>query len=172
MSSLLLAVLRRVDDAIALVENVLISALCAVLAVLLFGNVALRYLFRSPVTWIEEVVVAAFVWMIFIGVSACVRSHQHLRIDVVPRLLSGPAKGILGLLGLLCMVVIVAAMGKFGYDYAVFVSGNLTPILGISAAWLYIGLPLGMAFTAVHLLRQFFDEGPSRVLESVLEREG
>jgi TRAP-type transport system small permease protein len=171
MVSALLTILRRLDDAIAALENVLIVGLCASLAVLLFTNVLLRYVFRSPFAWIEEVVIAAFVWMIFLGVSACVRSHQHLRIDIVWRIVGGRVRQVLGFVSVAVMLAIVVAIIVNGYHYAVFVAGNITPILGISAAWLYVGLPLGMAFALVHLLRQTIDEGPDEVLQSVLERE-
>lgn len=171
MGSALMVALRRLDDAIATVENVAIVFLCASLAVLLFTNVLLRYLFRSPFAWIDEVVIAAFVWMIFLGVSACVRSHQHLRIDIVWRALPGSARQVVGLFAVAVMLVVIVSIIYNGYHYAVFVAGNITPILGISAAWLYVGLPLGMAFAAVHLVRQTMDEGSDQVLQSVLERD-
>ena len=171
MLNFLLGGLRRLDDFIAVLESVLITALSASLAVLLFANVLLRYVFQAPFTWIEEIVVAAFVWMIFLGVSACVRSHQHLRIDVLCRALGGRANHLLGLVSASAVLAIILAVAVYGYRYAAFVAGNATPILGISAAWLYVGLPLGMVFAAVHVLRQTIDEGPGQVLQSVLERE-
>ena len=171
MVSALMAALRRLDDLIAIVESVLITILCACLAVMLFTNVLLRYVFRSPFAWIEEIVVAAFVWMIFLGVSACVRSHQHLRIDIVPRYAGPRLKLELGVVSVGLLMAILVAVAYFGYQYAAFVAGNRTPILGISAAWLYVGLPLGMAFAAVHVIRQTIDEGPAVVLQSVLEQE-
>ena len=171
MLTILLDGLRRLDDFIGTLENLLIVALSALVAVLLFTNVLLRYVFRSPFTWIDEIVIAAFVWMIFLGVSACVRSHQHLRIDVLCRALGHHGNRMLGLVSVAATLVIILAVTLFGYRYAAFVAGNQTPILGISAAWLYVGLPLGMVFAAVHVVRQTIDEGPGQVLQSVLERD-
>jgi TRAP-type C4-dicarboxylate transport system permease small subunit len=42
-------------------------------------------------------------------------------------------------------------------------------VLGISAAWLYVGLPLGMAMSLVHVVRQLVDEGPAELFKSVIE---
>ncbi|WP_366655130.1 TRAP transporter small permease [Fodinicurvata sp. EGI_FJ10296] len=163
---------RRLDDGIAFVETVVLTVLCASLGILLFTNVLLRYVFRSPFAWIEEVVVAAFVWMIFLGVSACFRTHQHLRIDLAARLLPKWATLVLGLVGTILMLCILMTLIVYGYFYALQVSGNATPILGISAAWLFYGMPLGMALAGIHIIRQALDEGLDEVLRSVLEREG
>lgn len=161
--------LRRIDDILGWIEDVVLAVGMTLLAILLFANVLLRYLFRSPFPWMEEGIVAIFVWVIFIGVAASFRSHQHLRIDLVIRYLSPRANLIVGMLAAAVTFLILALLLVVGADYARFVAGNRTPILGISAAWLYVGLPLGMAFSLVHLLRQFVDEGPTNVLKSVIE---
>jgi TRAP-type transport system small permease protein len=161
--------LRWLDDLVGWVEDTLLAVGMALLAVLLFANVLLRYVFRSPFAWMEEGVVALFVWLVFIGVSACFRSHQHLRIDVLIRFLPRVAALVAGIAAVAATFVILGFLVKLGYDYAHFVSRNVTPVLRISAAWIYVGLPLGMALSLVHLVRQVFDEGPSEVLKSVIE---
>lgn len=166
-----MAILRWIDDWLAFLEDGLLGLGTAVLAIFLFVNVLLRYVFSSPVAWMEEGIVALFVWLIFIGVSASFRTHQHLRIDVMVRFLPRNAAMIMGSLAVASTAVILGLLLTLGLDYARFVAGNRTPILGISAAWVYVGLPLGMAFSMVHLLRQVLDEGPADVLRSVIEDE-
>jgi TRAP-type C4-dicarboxylate transport system permease small subunit len=161
--------LRRLDDGLAWVEDVFLALATALMAILLFANVLLRYVFRSPFAWLEEGVVAVFVWLVFIGVSAAFRSHQHLRIDVLVRYLSRGLAAAVGSLAVLLTFGLLLLLVKIGYDYALFVSGNRTPVLGISAAWLYVGLPLGMAMSLVHVVRQLFDEGPAELFKSVIE---
>ncbi len=165
------APLRRLDDALAVVEDVAIAAATAVLAVVLFANVLLRYVFRSPFAWLEEVVVMVFMWMVFVGVSACFRSHQHLRIDVLVRYLPPAMAWLAGLAAVLVTYALLVILVKLGYDYAQFVARNRTPVLAISAAWLYVGMPLGMAFSVVHVTRQLLDEGPAGIFRSVMESE-
>ncbi len=161
--------LRRLDDGIARVEDLFLALATALLGVLLFANVLLRYVFRSPFAWMEEGVVMVFVWLVFVGVSAAFRSHQHLRIDVLVRFLDARWAALVGSVAVVVTFVILGFLVMLGYDYAVFVAGNRTPVLGISAAWIYVGLPLGMALSIVHVVRQTLDEGPGEVLKSVLE---
>ena len=161
--------LRRVDDLLGWLEDAFMALATALLAVLLFTNVLLRYVFRNPFAWLEEGVVAVFVWLVFVGVSAAFRSHQHLRIDVLVRYLPRLAAAAIGTIAVVVMYGLLLLMAKLGWDYAMFVAGNRTPVLGISAAWLYVGLPLGMVFSLVHVTRQVLDEGPAQVFRSVLE---
>ncbi len=165
------SLLRHLDDAVAVVEDAAIAGAVAVLAVLLFVNVLLRYVFRSPFAWLEEGVVMVFMWMVFVGVSACFRSHQHLRIDVLVRYLPPLFAWIAGLAAVLVTYAVLAILVKLGYDYAHFVARNRTPVLAISAAWLYVGMPLGMALALVHVTRQVLDEGAARIFRSVMETE-
>jgi TRAP-type transport system small permease protein len=161
--------LCRVDDGIAWAEDLFLALATGLLGVLLFANVLLRYVFRSPFAWMEEGVVMVFVWVVFVGVSAAFRTHQHLRIDVLVRFLDARLTAIVGSLAVIVTFVILGFLVKLGYDYALFVANNRTPVLRISAAWIYVGLPLGMALSIVHVLRQALDEGPGEVLKSVLE---
>jgi len=161
--------LRRIDNLVSRLEDGLLTFGTGLLAVLLFANVLLRYVFRSPFAWMEEGVVAIFVWLVFIGVAACYRSHQHLRIDVLVRFLPHSLTLLVGTIAITINFFILILLVWVGYDYAHFVSGNVTPVLRISAAWIYVGLPLGMCLSMIHLVRQVVDEGPADVLKSVIE---
>ena len=57
-------------------------ALClAVMVVLVFGNVVLRYGFNLGITVSEELSRWLFVWMIFLGAIIAMREHGHLGVD-------------------------------------------------------------------------------------------
>ena len=59
-----------------------ISALClAVMVVLVFGNVVLRYAFDSGISLSEEVSRWLFVWMTFLGAIVALKEHGHLGTD-------------------------------------------------------------------------------------------
>jgi TRAP-type transport system small permease protein len=57
-------------------------ALClALMVVLVFGNVVLRYGFNLGITVSEELSRWLFVWMIFLGAIIAMREHGHLGVD-------------------------------------------------------------------------------------------
>ena len=61
----------------------LIAAFLAVMVVLVFGNVVLRYAFNSGITVSEEVSRWLFVWMTFLGAIVALREHAHLGTDLL-----------------------------------------------------------------------------------------
>jgi TRAP-type C4-dicarboxylate transport system permease small subunit len=65
-----------------LVEWLMALAL-AVMVVLVFGNVVLRYVFHSGIAWAEEVSRLMFVWLIFLGAILALRHHAHLGVELV-----------------------------------------------------------------------------------------
>src|SRR6185369_6455755 len=59
-------------------------ALClAVMVVLVFGNVVLRYVFNSGIAVSEELSRWLFVWMTFIGAIVALKEHGHLGTDML-----------------------------------------------------------------------------------------
>ena len=82
--------LRRLDRALARLEDAAITVIVAAMAVLLGVGVVLRYVFNDPLTWSEEFVVTIFVWSVMLGVPSALRSRMHIRIDALVLRL-GPA---------------------------------------------------------------------------------
>jgi len=55
----------------------------AVMVVLVFGNVVLRYAFNSGISVSEELSRWLFVWITFLGAIVAVREHGHLGTDML-----------------------------------------------------------------------------------------
>ena len=77
---------RVVDWYFKLLRFFIVAAL-AVMVVLVFGNVVLRYAFNSGITESEELSRWLFVWLTFVGAIVAMRDRAHLGMDsVVSRL--------------------------------------------------------------------------------------
>src|SRR5881628_607608 len=76
----------------------------AVMVVLVFGNVVLRYGFNSGITVSEELSRWLFVWLTFIGAIVALREHAHLGMDSVVMRLPTIGKRICLVLSLLLML--------------------------------------------------------------------
>ena len=74
----------------------LIALFLAIMVVLVFGNVVLRYAFNSGITVSEEVSRWLFVWLTFLGAIVALREHGHLGVDsLVKRLPTAGKKAVL-----------------------------------------------------------------------------
>ena len=61
----------------------LMVVMLAIMVVMVFGNVVLRYGFNFGITVSEEVSRWLFVWMTFLGAIVAVREHGHLGTDML-----------------------------------------------------------------------------------------
>jgi TRAP-type transport system small permease protein len=119
-------------------EWALISIL-ALMVVLVFGNVVLRYGFNTGITFSEEVSRFLFVWMVFLGAVLMLRDNGHLGVHTLTKMLplagQKACKLISDLMTLGCCVLLsIGAWQVIGM--------NLTNIAPIS------GIPLGVVYMA------------------------
>src|SRR2546421_13049488 len=68
---------RAIDGFCHLIE-ILIAAFLAVMVVMVFGNVVLRYGFNSGIIVSEEVSRWLFLWVTFLGAIVALKEHAHL----------------------------------------------------------------------------------------------
>ena len=90
-------------------------AFLAIMVVLVFGNVVLRYGFNSGITVSEEVSRWLFIWGTFLGALVALREHGHLGIDMVVGRLPVMGKKICLVAGhvLMIFIVVLLAMGSW-----------------------------------------------------------
>ena len=75
-------VARLVDAYFHLLKFIIVACL-ALMVVLVFGNVALRYALNTGITVSEEVSRFLFVWLTFLGAIVAMREHGHLGVDML-----------------------------------------------------------------------------------------
>lgn len=63
--------------------NIAIAFSLAAMSLAVFGNVVLRYVFNSGLTWSEEMSRYFFVWLVFLGAIAALKDKMHLGVDIV-----------------------------------------------------------------------------------------
>jgi len=162
-------VIRRLDDALARIEDWLLIAATAVIAVLVGLGVVMRYVFNDPLTWAEEFVVTLFVWSIMLGIPAALRSSMHIRIDALILRLSRRGRRVVSAFACAAGAVIVAFAIYAGVSHASNVWSSLTPMLGFSMGWIFVSLPIGFALLLVHAIRMLVDGGPESVFRNATE---
>lgn len=63
--------------------NLLIAVALAVMVLMVFGNVVLRYAFNSGIAVSEEISRWLFVWITFLGAITAIRDHGHLGTELL-----------------------------------------------------------------------------------------
>jgi TRAP-type transport system small permease protein len=67
--------------------RIVIGLLLMAMVVMVFGNVVLRYVFNSGLSFYDELSRWCFVWLTFLGAIVAMRERRHLGVDILVRLL-------------------------------------------------------------------------------------
>ena len=89
-----MAAVERLIDLYCRLLKVAIAACLAVMVVLVFTNVVMRYLFNSGIPTSEELSRWLLVWLTFLGAIVALRQHAHLGVDTLVRALPPLGKKI------------------------------------------------------------------------------
>lgn len=134
----------------------LAAVLCVVVFTLLVvAGVFFRYVLGQPLSWNEEVVRFALIWMTFIGGSVALKRGEHVAVDIVQRTLRSRVPWgalVLSIFSNLAISVFVALVLVHGTQLVVLSIPQVTPTLRVSQAWPYLGIPIGAGLMLLHSL--------------------
>ena len=146
--------MNRLLDGFCHFLDALMALALAIMVLLVFGNVVLRYGFNSGITVSEELSRWAFVWMTFLGAIVAIKDNGHLGTDMLVGRLGPTGKKV-------CLAI--AETGMLYCTWLIF-SGSLAqtriswdveaPVTGWSMAMLPIaGLVFAVSAALFHLLK-------------------
>ncbi|MDM0035759.1 TRAP transporter small permease [Variovorax sp. J22P271] len=127
---------RWIDRCCKGIEAV-IALFLALMVVLVFGNVVLRYGFNSGITVSEEVSRWLFIWVTFLGAVVALKEHGHLGVDMVVSKLPPAGKKVCLALGHLVMLYIVWLLFQGSLAQARINWDVTAPVTGASMAIVY-----------------------------------
>jgi len=160
--------MNRVIDGFCRLVEILIAAFLAVMVVMVFGNVVLRYAFNSGIIVSEEVSRWLFLWVTFLGAIVAVKEHAHLGTDFLISRLPARGKKVCLVLGHLLMLyatwlVFSGALAQARINLRV-----EAPVTGASMAFVYGTGVVFAVFAAVLLLRDLWRILAGRLSEDEL----
>jgi TRAP-type C4-dicarboxylate transport system permease small subunit len=134
----------------------LIALGLAIMVLLVFGNVVLRYGFNSGITVSEEVSRWLFIWGTFLGAIVALREHGHLGMDMVVAKLPAWGKKVCLVVGHALMLFVVALLFMGSWDQTKINWDVTAPTTGWSMAIVSsVGIVFAV-FAAVLLLMDLY----------------
>jgi TRAP-type C4-dicarboxylate transport system permease small subunit len=129
--------MSRILDAYCRALEGLIAIALAIMVVLVFGNVVLRYAFNSGITVSEEVSRWLFVWLTFLGAIVALRQRDHLGSDMLVSRLGPAGKKVCLVVGQLLMLYIAWLLLQGSLTQAQINADVQAPVTGASVAIFY-----------------------------------
>lgn len=139
-----------VDGYFRLLKFLIVTCL-ALMVVLVFGNVVLRYGFNSGITVSEELSRWLFVWLTFLGATVAMREHAHLGMDSVVARLPPLGKKICLVTSQLLMLFTVYLFFRGAWTQTLINIDNKAPATGLSSGFFY-GIGLVFCVSAAGIL--------------------
>ncbi|WP_157970153.1 TRAP transporter small permease [Pelagibacterium sediminicola] len=144
-------------------EPIALTLTMGLIAMLIFLQVIMRYVFQNSLVWSEELVRWLFIWTIWIGIAYAFRTGQHIRITAFTDRLPGAMALRLERAIQVAMVVFFLWIAWLGVQQAtspiVARQSSIVmhwPLTGakVSLTWLYMTLPFGSLLAALRLVQR------------------
>lgn len=147
--------MTRFEQVMVAANRWVIFVMMAVMATLVFVNVICRYVFNFSIIWAEEVSQYLMIWIAYLGAGLALREGRHVAVEMLhdrlPTMLSRKLRMLIG--GL--VLAFLGAVTVLGFQFAVFVWNQETPVLNISLGIPSLAIPIGSLLFSVHFLLMF-----------------
>jgi TRAP-type C4-dicarboxylate transport system permease small subunit len=166
--------LARFEQGFVRLNQALIVLLMASMAILVFSNVVMRYVFNQSIFWVEEFTQIQMIWVAYLGAGLALREGRHVAVDMLQDWMPAPLrKTVRGLIAL-AMALFLVTLFVLGLQIAAFTWSQETPAMGLPAGLPYLGIPIGAAAMLLHLLMFWrpFIERQFEQAEDLSEHEG
>ena len=128
---------QKLIDQISRLLSLLMVLSLALMVVLVFANVVLRYAFNSGLTVSEELSRWLFVWMTFLGAFVGLHHKGHLGTDTLIAKLPVAGKKICFLLSHVLMLFCLWLIFRGSWDQVVINYETTSPVMEVSMALFY-----------------------------------
>ena len=140
--------MKVLSTLLARLEEFILVALFAFMAVMNFLNVVCRYCFASSFSFTEEVTITAFVWVSMVGIAV---GYKRLAMSFLVDNMPKKVQPFMALLSMICSVVLILLLYKYGSEM---VSnqirlGSKTPALGMPMYIQGLSIPVGAVFCLI-----------------------
>ncbi|RAK22024.1 TRAP-type C4-dicarboxylate transport system permease small subunit [Anoxybacillus vitaminiphilus] len=136
--------------------HVLMALCLAFMAILVFGNVVLRYAFHSGITWSEEMSRFLFIWMIFLGAIGALKDNDHLGVDTLLKKLPLSAKRVVFILSNLIVLYVLWLVLDGSWKITMTNMHSTAPATGLPIAYVYgIGIVMSIGMGIIVLFNTY-----------------
>ena len=148
--------IQKIIDGVCRFFGMLMVTCLALMVVMVFGNVVLRYAFNSSIVVSEELSRWLFVWMTFLGSIVAVRNHKHLGTDSLISRLPPAGKKACFIASHILMLYMCWLMARGGWEQTVINYGTTSAVMEVSMAWFYVSGVVFAVLAAVILVHELY----------------
>jgi TRAP-type C4-dicarboxylate transport system permease small subunit len=145
----------RAMDALHRACVVIAGASLVIITLIIPYGVFTRYVLNSAASWPEPMAILLMIWLSFLSAVICYREHLHIAVGVLPSMLTGLPRVLLGIFIELCMLLTNIFMLWYGIKLVQvtwYQSIAEFPIVSVGAS--YLPVPIGGAITTLFVIER------------------
>lgn len=151
----MLKILKWLDDYL---EEAILVILLILMTLIMGLQVTMRYVFRSSLSWSEELVRFMFVWSTFISVPFCIKHGISIKIDQFRSAFPKKIKKVLLVTDKVILFGLFAVLTYYAVDVVrlTLISGQTSAALGLPMEVVQVSTIIGFGLACVRILQNLF----------------
>lgn len=137
-------------------EEYLAGGLLLAMAAVAFINVVSRFTFKFSISYIEELEIYLYVWLVLLGSAIAFKKWKHLCVSIFVERLPEKVQRIIEYIvsGLTIAFFIILFIYSIRQIQDEILLGVTTTSMGVPMWWYTLGLPIGGAFVIIRLIQR------------------
>lgn len=130
----------------------------AIMTVLVFIQVVMRYVFSNSLSWSEELARYIFLWLSWIGASYAVKERSHFRVSMFADKIKGEKRRIFEYFVLIVWFIFSFILTWLGTELVLFIhdTGQISAAMEMPMTLPYASVPVGCALMCVRLIVEMY----------------
>lgn len=122
----------------------------AILAIVTFLQVIMRFFFKMPVAWGQDIIRLSFVYLVFLGAAYCLKTNDHLNIDIIFSMVSKKTGKILQILINFILLGFFIFLLFYGIQFSKTGITQKAPYTAIPMIYYYASIPISAIFLILY----------------------
>lgn len=157
--------MKRMDDMkdfimfVNKLDDYFLNFSVALMGLVLFIQIVMRYIFNQPLIWSEELARYLFIWMAFIGIGYGVKYDLHIKMEAFLQIFPPKVQQVVVIITEVVAILFLGLVLIPGVQFAIHTGHVPSSAMGIPMYWVYfafpVGLILGMLRMMISVVQQF-----------------
>lgn len=170
-----LDIYKKITDEIYLLLDYFSRCLILYMVIIVFGQVILRGTFKMNISWGEETVLLAMVWLTFASMSIGVKEEAHIRIEFFMARFPKSIRKVIVVFNNVVLLAINICMVYFGYQLVCLTAISKLPVTKLPTSAIFYLIPVSAAVSCLALIGKLFGlykvKSEKNFVEGIYEEE-
>lgn len=133
-------------------EEMLMVFFLIIIALVILLNVVMRYVFKHPLPWPEELARYCYVYSGMLSAGYCLRRNVNFRVDLLYKVFPKPIQIVIEYVGKIIVLFLYAFMAYSSIDL-VTQTTSISTAMQIPMKYVYLSIPIGMTLGVLRAIQ-------------------